>query len=395
MKKMLLILAVFSLFATGLFASSARIDGLGFGGATWMVQDQYLAYKYFPQMISDYNNSAVLEAGAGTFGYVDMSCLNGVVGILANTPNASTIANNLSNFGAMYSMGKFGFGLTYGMINAKTLDGAITGNSEGSYTSNHEYDIGIMAGYTLNLKKNMPLDIGVSVNIPSNYLRDDENIVNGVTTAINQDGITGIEANLDAKLTMANDMVSNINIGLIQQTELILAKTFTNAGVLNGHTEESTATTTINVQLGGAKIVKIGVVSLYLGAQPIFSLADSLESNENKFNSTKILGNGNTTSNIFVSLPLYAGAEGKINDTWTVRGGINKPVWTMNSNTTVTKNVAGNTLTNINTTTNSIIDYAPTVALGISGIFGDITLDTVISTGAGFISQIALTYGWK
>jgi hypothetical protein len=236
-----------------------------------MVQDQYLAYKYFPQMVSDYNNSAVLEAGAGTFGYVDLSALNGVVGILANTPSASVIANNLNNIGAIYSMGRFGFGVTYGMENVKTLQGAITGNSEGSYTSNHAYDIGIMAGYTLNLKKNTPLDIGLNVNIPSNYNQDNETIVNGVTTAINQTGTTGLEANLDAKLTTQNDMLANINVGFIQATELILAKTFTNAGVLATHTEDSTATTTINLQLGGAKIVKIGIVNLYLGAQPNLS----------------------------------------------------------------------------------------------------------------------------
>jgi hypothetical protein len=395
MKKFLLILSVFALFSASLFATSARIDGLGFGGAAWMVQDQYLAYKYFPQMVSDYNNSAVLEAGAGTFGYVDLSALNGVVGILANTPSASVIANNLNNIGAIYSMGKFGFGVTYGMENVKTLQGAITGNSEGSYTSNHEYDIGIMAGYTLNLKKNTPLDIGLNVNIPSNYNQDNETIVNGVTTAINQTGTTGLEANLDAKLTMQNDMLANINVEFIQATELILAKTFTNAGVLTTHTEDSTATTTINLQLGGAKIVKIGIVNLYLGVQPNLSLANSLESNKNKMNGTNLANNGNTASDTTLSIPLYAGVEGKINDTWTIRGGVNKSVWSMYSTTTVIKNAAGNTISNINTTTNTIISDAPAVALGLSGTFGDVTLDTVISTGNTFLSQIALTYAWK
>jgi hypothetical protein len=65
------------------------------------------------------------------------------------------------------------------------------------------------------------------------------------------------------------------------------------------------------------------------------------------------------------------------------------------STTTVTKNAAGNTTSNVNTTTNTIISDAPAVALGLSGTFGDVTLDTVISTGNTFLSQIALTYAWK
>jgi hypothetical protein len=112
-------------------------------------------------------------------------------------------------------------------------------------------------------------------------------------------------------------------------------------------------------------------------------------------NGTNLAGNGNTTSDTNLSIPLYAGVEGKINDTWTIRGGVNKSVWSIDSNTTVTKNVTGNTTSNVNTTTNTIISDAPAVALGLSGTFGDVTLDTVISTGNTFLSQIALTYAWK
>jgi hypothetical protein len=112
-------------------------------------------------------------------------------------------------------------------------------------------------------------------------------------------------------------------------------------------------------------------------------------------NGKNLANNGNTASDTTLSIPLYAGVEGKINDTWTIRGGVNKSVWSMYSTTTVIKNAAGNTISNINTTTNTIISDAPAVALGLSGTFGDVTLDTVISTGNTFLSQIALTYAWK
>ncbi|MGD0565780.1 MAG: hypothetical protein ABSA34_00430 [Candidatus Goldiibacteriota bacterium] len=407
MKKVLLVLALFSLFATGLFASAARIDGMGLGAAAWMVQDQYLAYKYFPQMVSEYNNSAVVEASNNTYGYVDLSCLNGVVGIIANSPSASVIAPAVNSSGAIYSMGNLGFGITYGSTNLENLTGAITGNSEGTYTSSHAYNIGLDAGYTMDLKKNMPLNIGLNINIPSNYSQDNETKTNGVTTAINKNGTTGVEANLDGRLALQNDMLANVNIGLVQSNNLIFAEGFTAAGVLNAHTEEATNSTTFNLQLGGSKTVKVGTVDLFVGAQPSLSMINSLESNKDIFNNAILAGNGNKSSETTVSLPIFAGVEGKVNDTWVVRGGVNKAIWTVDSLTTVTKLANGNTATNntINTTTSG----SPAVSLGITGVFGDVTIDGDVSTGIlmngpyfitgnqsnPFISQVALTYAWK
>ena len=407
MKKVLLVLTVFSLFTSGLFASAARIDGMGLGAASWMVQDQYLAYKYFPQMVSEYNNSAVVEASNNTYGYVDLSCLNGVVGIIANSPSASVIAPAINSSGAIYSMGNFGFGITYGSSNTENLTGAITGNSEGTYTSAHAYNIGLEAGYTMDLKKNMPFNIGLNINIPSNYTVDNDTKVNGVTTAINQTGTMGVEANLDGRLALQNDMMANVNIGFVQADKMILAKTFTNAGVMLTHTEDATNSTTFNLQLGGSKTVKVGTVDLYVGAQPSLGMTNSLESVKDKFNNLNLNNNGNTSSDTNVSLPIFAGVEGKVNDTWVLRGGVNKSIWTVDSLTTVTKLANGNSTAN--TTVNTTTSGSPAVSLGITGVFGDVTIDGDVSTGIlmngpyfitgnqsnPFISQVALTYGWK
>jgi|GEM_PF-3281043 hypothetical protein len=408
MKKMLLVLALFSLVASGLLASEARIDGLGLGNAAWMVQDDFLAYKYFPQMVSQYPDLAVGEmTTVSSNGYINLPFSSGVVGLLANMPTFSLIAPNINGSGAIYSMGNMGFGLSYGSANSKTLDGAVVNNTDGSYTSNHSYNIGVFGGYTFDIKKNMPVDIGLDINIPSNYTHDDVTKDNtGATTAIGQTGTNGVEINLNGRTALPNDMLGYVNLGFTQENTLVLAKTFT-GGTLTTHTEESTGDSIINIALGGSKTIKAGGFNIYLGVQPSFNMNNSLESNQNKLTGANLAGNGNSTDINTINLPVFAGVEGKINDTWTVRGGVNKAVWGITSTTTVVKAANGNVTTN--TTVDSTTSDAPVMALGITGVFGGITIDADVNTAMltngpyfltgeqtpNFISEIAITYGWK
>ena len=408
MKKLLLVLSIFALFSVSLFASMVRIDGLDLGGAAWMVQDDYLAYKYFPQMASQYPDMAVATILTGNAnGYVNLPCFDGVAGILANIPNVAKIAPNINATGAIYSMGNIGFGLSYGSTNNKTLTGATLNNTNGSYTSNHSYNIGLVGGYTFDIKKNIPVDVGLNINIPSNYTQDNETKdVNGALTAVNQNGTTGVEASLNGRITLPNETMGYLNLGFTQGNNLILTKAYT-GGTLTTHTEETNANTIINIALGGAKVIKAGVFNLYLGAVPYFNINNTLESYQNKLTGANILGNGNSTDVSTISLPVYAGIEGKINDMWTVRGGVNKAIWGLTSTTNVVKDINGNKTTN--TTVDSTTSGAPGMSIGITGNFGGIAIDADVNTAmftngpyfltgqptANFFSQIAITYAWK
>jgi hypothetical protein len=304
-------------------------------------------------------------------------------------------------------MGNVGFGLSYGSANSKTVNGSTLNNTNGSYTSNHSYNIALTGGYTFDIKKNMPVDIGLNINIPSYYTQDDETKDNtGALTALNQNGSTGIEANLNGKITLPNETLGYLNLGLINGTNLVIAKTYT-GGTLSTSTEQSINGTIFNISLGGAKVIKAGAFNLYLGAEPNLNIQNSLESNKNKITGANLLGNGNTTSQLGINLPLYAAIEGKINETWTVRGGVNKAIWALTSLTTVNKDVNGNKTAN--TTTDTTTSDTPGMSIGVTGNFGGISVDADVNTAmllngpyfltgtqtANVFSEIAITYAWK
>jgi hypothetical protein len=405
MKKAILVLAVISLFAGTAFASLAKINALGV--PSWMVQDELLAATIFPQLTLSHSNTMVAElaTGSAAFGRAYVGMGSNVLGIVANMPSASSIAPLLRNYGIIYGLGMkgmdVGIGLMYGTSGSKTSNNAILGDVAGDYTSLHSMDAGIIAG--ANLGK---MDIGLTLNYADAFTADSQTKdATGALTAEGKSGISGIELQADGRMDMGSDMMGNIKIGFVTSSNLVLTKAWTGIN-LTTHTEDNTAAMVIGGTIGLVKSVKVGSVTLLLGVDPTIGLISSARTQVNKLTSGKIAGD--TESSIMtLGIPIYAAAEGKVNDTWVFRGGINKPLWNLTSTTTVIKNVTGDKLTN------NVVDAstspAPVFTIGLTGTIGDISIDAQVNsnillnapyfisgnTTANFDAIVAFNYKWK
>src|ERR1035437_9980226 len=417
MKKAIVILSVLMLFAASSFATRARVDSLGLNVSPWMVQDEYLTTKYFPQMVVNYDNMAKIEYGtAPVSGQANLNLGPGVLGVIANIPNVSlTIAPTVNSTGAIYGLDmkgmSLGFGLTYGTIGTKNTTGAINGNVGGSYgyaAPGHGMNFGIVAGLGVNLGKNMPLDLGLRLNIPSYYTTDTVAInATGVKTNQNQTGKTGIELAVDGRITLPGDMMANVGVSLINSTNLILVETFNGvSGTMLTHTEDATAGTNIGFTIGVEKTVQVGSAMVIFGLDPFFNSNSTTETNANKMPGGVKLAGDNLVGTTTIKIPLYVGVENKLNETWLLRGGVSKNVWDLTSTVTKGKDIAGNVTSN--TTADVTADAAPAFTIGFGAKFGEVSIDGNVATSlltngpyfitgapSAFASEIAISYNWK
>ena len=124
MKKLFVILAVLTLFASMAMASETRIEGIGLNSDSfyspdaWMVSDA-ANVQLFPATIVKYPKLAVFEYGSygDLASYVNLDLLGGVIGLYTNNNIYSNIVNN-TNSGIIYGRNlsdtmSIGVGVTY------------------------------------------------------------------------------------------------------------------------------------------------------------------------------------------------------------------------------------------------------------------------------------------
>jgi hypothetical protein len=446
MKKVLVILAVMAFAFAGLtFATTSRINGLGV--PTWMtLDDDAIVFGYVGQL-NTFKNLALLEmSGPGTgWGGATIDLGGNALGIYVNVPGTvntnlfnsviSTIntLNTMSllstvNIGsstykltdvtvvpdnqitALYDLGlegmDIGLGLAYSAAGKSYAE-------KSNYKAQDEisssaYEIAILLG--ASLKGDMPIDIGLSVNLPSASYKTSGYRLAGTDSKLqNEDKVdgSGFGIDLGARLVANKDLIANLLVGFGSgSTKVALKKdnnsndSWSDADDTNG--EISGETSNILVNLGVAKLLKANNVNVIAGLTGGYSSltqkADKITDNNDSTNNKK--GTEDTTTNIDVGINVAA--ETKLNDTWSARAGVSKGLFGITS--TTNKNLD----TDSKQESSSDSTAAPVISAGISGVISNFTIDAVISqallfdgpyfiggvASTGLNTQVSLKYAW-
>ena len=443
MKKVLVILAVMAFAFAGLtFATSSRINGLGV--PTWMtLDDDAIVFGYVGQL-NTFKNLALLEmSGAGTgWGGATIDLGGNALGIYVNVPgtvntnlfnNVISTINSIAilstvNIGAntydltdvtvvpdnqitaLYDLGlegmDIGLGLAYSAAGQSYAEK--TTYSAKDEISSSASEIAILIG--ASLKGDLPIDIGLSVNLPSaSYKTSDYRLAGTDSKLQNEDKVdgSGFGIDLGARLVANKDIIANLGIGFSSgSTKAALKKdnnsndSWSDAGDVNG--EISGETSNLLVNLGVAKLLKANNVNVIAGLTGEYSSltekAGKITDNINSTNNKK--GTEDTTTNIDVGINVAA--ETKLNDTWSARAGVSKGLFGISSITNKDLDADSKQESSSDSTA------APVISAGISGVISNFTIDAVISqallfdgpyfiggvASTGLNTQVSLKYAW-
>jgi len=443
MKKVLVILAVMAFAFAGLtFATSSRINGLGV--PTWMtLDDDAIVFGYVGQL-NTFKNLALLEmSGAGTgWGGATIDLGGNALGIYVNVPgtvntnlfnNVISTINSIAilstvNIGAntydltdvtvvpdnqitaLYDLGlegmDIGLGLAYSAAGQSYAEK--TTYSAKDEISSSASEIAILIG--ASLKGDLPIDIGLSVNLPSaSYKTSDYRLAGTDSKLQNEDKVDGSGLGIDfgARLVANKDLIANLLVGFGSgSTKAALKKdnnsndSWSDAGDVNG--EISGETSNLLVNLGVAKLLKANNVNVIAGLTGEYSSltekAGKITDNINSTNNKK--GTEDTTTNIDVGINVAA--ETKLNDTWSARAGVSKGLFGISSITNKDLDADSKQESSSDSTA------APVISAGISGVISNFTIDAVISqallfdgpyfiggvASTGLNTQVSLKYAW-
>ena len=358
MKKILIVLAVFTLFASMAMASQTRLNGLGlnsnssyysinYGPDAWMVSDA-ANVELFPATIVKYPKLAVFEYdGSDLNSYVNLDLLGGVIGLYTNTNTYSDILENYLNSGVLYGKNlsdtmSVAVGVTY----QQYLDKQVENPTEDPVTTdkniyvNEFYNaIGINLG--LGLLGDIPMDFGLSLSIPL-YVSNEDTYFNtdGDKVEFDQSKDAGIEVKLSGKATLG-DMAIGLGAQLHTDNWEQIQKNYTDAGALTYDYYDAASYQEIMVQLGAVKSIKLDKTTIFAGTQVEtefynYSWADGYDKLvQTKTNSTEY------EDGFWINIPLIIGAETKINENWTLRAGAKKTMWNNDTYKYYNKNADG------------------------------------------------------
>lgn len=442
MKKVFVILAVMAFAFAGLtFATDSRIAGLGV--PVWMtLDDDSIVFGYAGQL-NNYKNLALLELnGPGSgWGGATIDLGGNALGLYINVPgtvstglfsdvistinsipilstvNVSSSTYKLTNMSvtpdnqitALYGLGlegmNIGIGLAYS-ANSKSYAEKTTYLAKDEISSSAS-EIGILLGASLT--GDMPIDIGLSVNLPSASYKTSDYRLSGTDSKLdNEDKVdaSGLGIGVGARLISNNDLIANLGVGFSSGSIKIALKkdnndndNWSDTGDVNG--EIAGEVSNLSVNLGIAKLLKANNVNVIAGLTGGFASAtekkgkvtDNIDSINNK--------KGTEDSTTDINVGINVAAETKLNDTWSARAGVSKGIFGTQSITK--KDLDTDTKTEESNDTTA----APVISAGISGVISNFTIDAVISQALlfdgpyfiggvanGLNSQVSMKYQW-
>ena len=223
MKKLFVILAVLTLFASMAMASETRLECIGLNGGwwaptSWMVSDANNV-NLFPTTILKYPKLAVFEYdGDNLNSYVNIDLLGGVIGLYTSYDSWYNYNLSGSNSGVLYGRNlsdtmAIAVGLTYQQYLDKQVQNPtevpVTHNKDISVISFHN-TIGINLG--LSLLGEIPMDFGLSLVLPLDIWNEETNFnSDGYKTDFTHYTDAGIQARLSGKASLG-DMTVGLGV---------------------------------------------------------------------------------------------------------------------------------------------------------------------------------------
>ncbi|MEI7542025.1 MAG: hypothetical protein WCJ94_02090 [bacterium] len=351
MKKILVVLAVLTLFASMAMASQTRIEGLGLNRNTWDGSDAWMVsdaanVELFPATIVKYPKLAVFEYGyyGDLASYVNLDLLGGVIGLYTNTNTNIDIVSSNVNSGVLYGKNlsdtmSVAVGVTYQQYLDKQVENPTedpVSNNKDIHVNQFSNAIGINLG--LNLLGDIPMDFGLSFALPLD-INNEDTYFNpaGDKIEFDQTKNAGIEIKLSSKATLG-DMVVGLGVQLHTSTWEEIQKTYTDEGALSYDWYDKNSHQEIMFQLGAVKSIKLDKTTIFAGTQLEASFwNDSVITAFDKIVQTKTVSTMHDEGTYF-NVPLIIGAETKINENWTLRAGAKKTMW----NNAISKSYAKN-----------------------------------------------------
>ena len=426
MKKILVVLAVLTLFASMAMASQTRIEGLGLNRNTWDGSDAWMVsdaanVELFPATIVKYPKLAVFEYGyyGDLASYVNLDLLGGVIGLYTNTNTYSYLLDNTVNSGVLYGKNlsdtmSVAVGVTYQQYLDKQVENSTevpVSTDQNIYVNGFNNAVGINLG--LGLLGDIPMDFGLSLSIPL-YITNEDTYFNtdGDKVEFDQAKTAGIEVKLSGKATLG-DMSVGLGAQLYSNRYENIEKYYTDAGALTNDWYRTNTDQEIMVQLGTVKTIKLDKTTIFAGTQLEMEFYNrSWANNFDKIAQTKT-DSTEYEDGMWVSVPLIIGAETKINDNWTLRAGAKKPMWSNDTYKYTTKNTdgkitdAGDTYSTTSTTPGLNVNFGATFEIAAFSIDFLVNKDLILNgpefiSGMGaygdnttpWASKIALNFKW-
>lgn len=420
MKKILTIAVLLSLLALPVFASVTEVMSLGLP-AQISGTDQIT--RFYPQLISNFKNTIVFEyddnpdywgytfigTNVGTLGVV----ISPSMGIKGDTPSvpASTVAVPGNSTGLIYATNlgamNVGASLMFGNSGTGTLYKMVATVSDKDEVTNGYSSTTIMLG--ASLKVGLPLDLALSVVLPG-YRDSDKlyNTTNGLTDD-DYETLGGMEIGVNAGTKMGNWM---FDIGLTLSNVTNERQDWQDAdanGVPNINTVYTSTDGGLFVDmLAGYNFAATKTLSFIIasGLNIETYAAEKDKTNDKLAGTTTYSTNAN--SGMTLNLPLYVAVNCKLNDTWSLMGGINKIVlaYTGQNNKTVS-GTDGTTVSAESNTSTLNMDNGVVTSIGVTANIGDLKVQWMLDPmllldGPEFISgngtsvatNIALVYNW-
>ncbi len=444
MKKLLAILAVFAFVLSGMTFAT---DSAGLGVPVWMtLDDDSVVFSYVGQLNS-FKNLALLELTGPGFGfggatfdlsgnalgiyagkdivnsglYSDLnSFIFSLPGVLKSTASIGATSYNLNNtvdtpdnqLLALYGLGLEGMDIGIGLgYSASGLNIASKTTYEAKdEISGSQSQINALLG--VSLKGDMPIDVALSLGLPSSTNKVVDQRWDGTENASKEDNedkveASGMDLGISARGVIGGDLIANL--GFAMSSGKITAN-FKKDGNDDGDWEDQTTDTKIEISgekslmgidLGVAKLLKVNNINIISGLTFNYSsstekgriLKDKLDS----ANDTK----GTEDSSTSINLGINVAAEAKLNDTWSARVGAQKGIFGTSSTTSKNLDTLTETTSSSDTTSN------PVISMGASCVIGNLTIDGVINHAllfdgpyfiggktTGMASQISVKYSW-
>ncbi|MEI7640501.1 MAG: hypothetical protein WCJ46_03205 [bacterium] len=352
MKKLFVILAVLTLFASMAMASETRLEGIGLNGGwwaptSWMVSDANNV-NLFPTTILKYPKLAVFEYdGDNLNSYVNIDLLGGVIGLYTSYDSWYNYNLSGSNSGVLYGRNlsdtmAIAVGLTYQQYLDKQVQNPtevpVTHNKDISVISFHN-TIGINLG--LSLLGEIPMDFGLSLVLPLDIWNEETNFnSDGYKTDFTHYTDAGIQARLSGKASLG-DMTVGLGVQFYSDKYEYINQEFTSGEALSYDWYDLSTTQYVALQLGTVKTVKLDKTTIFAGTQ--FEIEFTNRTNANGFDKVVQTKTDSTEyeDGLWVNVPLIIGAETKITDNWTVRAGAKKAMWNNDISKNYSKNADG------------------------------------------------------
>ena len=433
MKKVVAILAVV-MFAFAGFASASQTKLMSQANLPAVLTlDNPVVGNTYISRLGEFANLLTLEAGlSGTWGYAVLDIGPGVLGLSSSPllPQLTSVGlDRPSNlFGAQYIHNlegtAIGIGVLYGLdtdsytnTDPETAPFGTAGpNGDADETTFSESCIAILLGATLDV--GMPLDVGVSVVLGSeNDEYTDLNNADSDIDSFDSDIASSLGVGVAGRVIIDGSNIANLSVAFesatserINQDDNDADGDFDSVGDVD--TIDNQTDSGLGVTLLYGKILKATetlLVTIGAGVNYSSSKSTLTEHIDNNTSALDSFGPLNVYSNTNISIPLNFAVEGRLDETWAIRGGTSQNVVLYSSQLQeFNDDITDDSVEEAATSSSLNIDQSLNVAIGLQATVGDLVLEfdlnpMILIAGPDFLTgsamgiwawQVAVNYVW-